>query len=38
MARSVKKGPLVDEHLLKKITQANEAKAKKVIKTGSFWR
>lgn len=35
MARSVKKGPFVDEHLLKKITQANEAKAKKVIKTWS---
>lgn len=35
MARSVKKGPFVDEHLLKKIAQANEAKAKKVIKTWS---
>lgn len=35
MARSVKKGPFVDEHLLKKIVQANEAKAKKVIKTWS---
>ena len=35
MARSVKKGPFVDGHLLKKIAQANEAKAKKVIKTWS---
>jgi len=35
VARSVKKGPFVDEHLLKKIAQANEAKAKKVIKTWS---
>jgi len=35
VARSVKKGPFVDEHLLKKIVQANEAKAKKVIKTWS---
>ena len=35
MARSVKKGPFVDEHLQKKIAQANEAKAKKVIKTWS---
>jgi len=31
VARSIKKGPFVDEHLLKKIEQANEAKAKKVI-------
>ncbi len=35
MARSVKKGPFVDEHLLEKIVQANEAKSKKVIKTWS---
>jgi len=35
VARSVKKGPFIDEHLLKKIAQANEAKAKKVIKTWS---
>ncbi|MBI5048202.1 MAG: 30S ribosomal protein S19 [Deltaproteobacteria bacterium] len=35
MARSVKKGPFVDGHLLKKIEQANEVKAKKVIKTWS---
>lgn len=35
MARSVKKGPFVDEHLLKKIVQANEAKSKKIIKTWS---
>jgi len=35
VARSVKKGPFIDGHLQKKITQANEAKAKKVIKTWS---
>lgn len=35
MARSVKKGPFVDEHLLEKIVQANEAKSKKIIKTWS---
>ncbi|MBI5328647.1 MAG: 30S ribosomal protein S19 [Deltaproteobacteria bacterium] len=35
MARSVKKGPFVDGHLLKKIEQANEVKAKKIIKTWS---
>lgn len=35
MARSVKKGPFVDEHLSKKIQQANETKTKKVIKTWS---
>ncbi len=35
MARSVKKGPFVDEHLLKKIKHAGETKSKKVIKTWS---
>jgi small subunit ribosomal protein S19 len=35
MARSLKKGPFVDEHLLKKIAAMNEAKEKRVIKTWS---
>ena len=37
MARSIKKGPFIDGHLLKKIedTQGNAANAKKVIKTWS---
>jgi small subunit ribosomal protein S19 len=37
MARSIKKGPFIDGHLLKKIedTQANAANNKKVIKTWS---
>ncbi len=35
MARSIKKGPFIDDHLLKKIQQANEAKTKKIIKTWS---
>ncbi|HFE53890.1 MAG TPA: 30S ribosomal protein S19 [Bacteroidetes bacterium] len=35
MARSLKKGPFVDEKLLKKIRQLNEANQKKVIKTWS---
>ena len=35
MARSVKKGPFVDDHLLKKITTAIEKGDKKVIKTWS---
>jgi small subunit ribosomal protein S19 len=35
MARSVKKGPFVDDHLAKKVTQMRETKAKKVIKTWS---
>ncbi len=33
MARSVKKGPYIDEKLLKKITALNDANEKKVIKT-----
>ena len=35
MARSVKKGPFVDEHLLNKVDQANEDGSRKVIKTWS---
>lgn len=35
MARSVKKGPFVDDHLLKKVLEAQRTKAKKVIKTWS---
>ncbi|OFK80305.1 30S ribosomal protein S19 [Fenollaria massiliensis] len=35
MARSIKKGPFVDEHLMKKVEAMNEANDKKVIKTWS---
>jgi small subunit ribosomal protein S19 len=35
MARSVKKGPFCDTHLLKKIGDAHQAKVKKPIKTWS---
>lgn len=35
MARSIKKGPFVDEHLMKKVEAMNEAGDKKVIKTWS---
>lgn len=35
MARSLKKGPFVDEHLSKKITVMNESGEKRVIKTWS---
>ena len=35
MARSIKKGPFVDDHLLKKISTAIEKGDKKVIKTWS---
>ena len=35
MARSLKKGPFVDNHLLKKIEQMNEARDRKVVKTWS---
>jgi len=35
MGRSVKKGPFVDESLLKKIEQMNSANEKRVIKTWS---
>ncbi|MBI5598511.1 MAG: 30S ribosomal protein S19 [Deltaproteobacteria bacterium] len=33
--RSLKKGPFVDAHLLKKIQQAEESRSKRVIKTWS---
>ncbi len=35
MARSVKKGPFVDEHLAKKVDEMSRASQKKVIKTWS---
>ena len=35
MARSLKKGPFVDEHLLKKVESANKTNDKRVIKTWS---
>ena len=35
MARSVKKGPFVDEHLLKKVLKLNESNDKKPVKTWS---
>jgi small subunit ribosomal protein S19 len=35
MARSVKKGPYVDQHLVKKVQDQVKAKGKKVIKTWS---
>ena len=35
MARSVKKGPFVDQHLLDKVLEATKTKSKKVIKTWS---
>jgi len=35
MARSVKKGPFVDDHLMKKILQAQKNGSRKVIKTWS---
>ncbi len=35
MSRSVKKGPFVDEHLMKKIQAMNKAGEKRVIKTWS---
>ncbi len=35
MPRSLKKGPFVDDHLLKKVETANEAKSNQVIKTWS---
>jgi small subunit ribosomal protein S19 len=35
MARSILKGPFVDDHLLKKVLQANENSSHKVIKTWS---
>ena len=35
MARSIKKGPFVDDHLMKKVEQAKETGSRKVIKTWS---
>jgi small subunit ribosomal protein S19 len=35
MARSIKKGPFVDDHLMRKVEQAQEAGTRKVIKTWS---
>ena len=35
MSRSLKKGPFVDDHLLKKVDAANESGSKNVIKTWS---
>jgi small subunit ribosomal protein S19 len=35
MARSVKKGPFIDGHLMKKVVDAQKVKSKKVIKTWS---
>ncbi|WP_446009866.1 30S ribosomal protein S19 [Candidatus Electrothrix sp.] len=35
MPRSIKKGPFIDEHLLKKVEQTQESGSRKVIKTWS---
>jgi len=35
MSRSLKKGPFIDDHLLKKVDAQNEANTKEVIKTWS---
>lgn len=35
MARSLKKGPFIDQHLLKKVTVAQETKNRQVIRTWS---
>jgi small subunit ribosomal protein S19 len=35
MARSIKKGPFIDDHLLKKVIKAKETSSRKVIKTWS---
>ena len=35
MGRSVKKGPFIDDHLMKKVMQAKESGSRKVIKTWS---
>jgi small subunit ribosomal protein S19 len=35
MARSIKKGPFVDDHLMKKVLEAQKTSSKKVIKTWS---
>ena len=35
MGRSIKKGPFIDDHLLKKVIEAQKTQSKKVIKTWS---
>ncbi len=35
MPRSLKKGPFVDDHLLKKVNEATETRSMKIIKTWS---
>ena len=35
MGRSIKKGPIVDDHLMRKVEQAQETGSRKVIKTWS---
>ncbi len=35
MARSIKKGPFIDGHLIRKVEQAQESGSRKVIKTWS---
>ena len=35
MARSLKKGPFIDESLMKKVKKVNESEKKEVIKTWS---
>ncbi len=35
MPRSLKKGPFVDDHLLRKVFQAQETRSRKIIKTWS---
>jgi len=35
MARSLKKGPFIDQHLLAKVEEANTSRSKKVIRTWS---
>jgi small subunit ribosomal protein S19 len=35
MARSIKKGPFVDRHLIKKVEEMNKGNQKKVVKTWS---
>jgi len=35
MSRSLKKGPFIDDHLMKKVVEMNDASTKNVIKTWS---
>ena len=35
MARSLKKGPFIDQHLLEKVEELNNSRQKKVVKTWS---